>query len=55
MDFLSSVRMHLGGHDDIDLEMAVPECMKMIFDKIDQGEAADVMHALPSEVRELCS
>lgn len=54
-DFLTTVRSHLGGHDDIDLEMAVPEAMKLIFNKIGQGEADDVRGNLPIEIQEFCS
>lgn len=54
-EFLSSVRSHLGGHEDIDLEMAVPETMKIIFEKIGQGEAEDVKNNLPSEIQEFFS
>lgn len=53
--FLTSVRSHLGGHEDIDLEMAVPEAMKLIFEKIDQGEAEQVKQNLPTEIQEFCS
>ena len=54
-DFLTTVRSHLGGHDDIDLEMAVPEAMKIIFEKIGQSEAEDVKNNLPVELLEFCS
>lgn len=54
-DFLTTVKSHLGGHDDIDLEMAVPEAMKIIFAKIGQGEAEDVKNNLPAELQEFCS
>jgi uncharacterized protein (DUF2267 family) len=54
-EFLSNVKSHLGGHDDIDLEMAVPEAMKIIFEKIGQGEAEDVKNNLPSEIQEFFS
>lgn len=53
-DFLSHVKAHLMGHDDIDLEMAVPSALQVIFAKIDQGEAQEVIRILPEEVRELC-
>ncbi len=54
-DFLTSVRKNLGGHDDIDLEMAVPEALKIIFNHIDQGEAEDVLKNLPPDIHELFS
>jgi uncharacterized protein (DUF2267 family) len=54
-DFLTNVKSHLGGHDDIDLEMAVPEAMKLIFAKIGQSEAVDVKNNLPAEIQEFCS
>ena len=54
-DFLMTVRGYLGGHEDIDLEMAVPEAMKLIFSKIDHGEADEVKHNLPEEIQEMCS
>lgn len=52
--FLASVRQHLGGHEDIDLEMAVPEAMKLIFSRIG-GEAKDVKEALPAEIQDFIS
>jgi uncharacterized protein (DUF2267 family) len=54
-DFLTSVKKNLGGHDDIDLEMAVPEALKIIFNHIDQTEAEDVMKNLPPDIHELLS
>lgn len=54
-NFLASVRMHLAGHDDIDLEMAVPEALHLIFEKIDKGEADEVKHSLPKEIQDLCA
>lgn len=53
VNFLSTVRHHLCGHDDIDLEMAVPEALQLIFNKIDKGEAYDVIAALPEEIRDM--
>jgi len=53
-DFLLSVRYHLGGHDDLDLGAAVPRALTVIFQKIDKGEADDVIHALPKKIQELC-
>ncbi len=54
-DFLTSVRAHLGTHhDNIDLELAVPEALRITFEKIDQGEAEDVRQNLPREIQELC-
>jgi uncharacterized protein (DUF2267 family) len=55
LDFLTSVRKNLGGQDDIDLEMAVPEALKIIFNHIDQGEAEDVLKNLPPDIHELFS
>jgi uncharacterized protein (DUF2267 family) len=54
-DFLINVRSHLGGHEDIDLEMAVPETMKLIFAKISQKEADEVKNNLPAEIQEFFS
>jgi len=54
-DFLATVKLHLAGHENIDLEMAVSEAMKLIFKKIDQGEAEQVKHNLPIEIQEFCS
>ena len=54
-DFLTTVKVNLAGHDDIDLEMAVPEVLKLILNKIDQGEAEQVKHNLPSDIQELFS
>jgi uncharacterized protein (DUF2267 family) len=53
--FISAVRNFLVGHDNIDLEMAVPEVMKIIFDKLGQGEANHVRQNLPSQVQEFLS
>ena len=53
-DFLLSVLYHLGGHDDLDLEAAVPRVLNFIFQRIDPGEAEDVIHALPKKIQELC-
>lgn len=54
-DFLGKVRKNLGGHDEIDLEMAVPEALKVIFNHIDKGEAEDVLKNLPPDIHELFS
>lgn len=54
-EFLATVRRNLGGHDQIDLEMAVPEALKIIFEHIDQGEAEQVKNNLPPEIHELFS
>lgn len=51
--FLSSVRHHLAGHDDIDLEMAVPGALEVIFNHIDKGEAEQVKHMLPKDIQEM--
>ena len=53
-DFITSVKVHLAAHDDIDLEMAVPEAMRVILERIDQGEARQVRHILPKDIQELC-
>jgi uncharacterized protein (DUF2267 family) len=53
-DFIASVKSHLLGHDDIDLEMVVPEALRIIFEKIDKGEAEQVKHNLPKEIQEMC-
>lgn len=52
-DFLSEIRFHLGGHEELDLEKCVPEAMKAILDFIDQGEAVEVLHNIPKEIRDL--
>ncbi len=54
-DFLTTVSLHLAGHENIDLEMSVSESMKLIFQKIDQGEAEQVKHNLSAEIQEFCS
>lgn len=53
-DFLNDVKFHLNGHDDINLKEAVPVGMKVILDMIDQGEAVQILHNIPKEIRELC-
>lgn len=53
-DFLDTVRFHLGGHDDIDLEMSVPEVLRIVFEKIGDGEAEEVKHNLPKDIQQLC-
>ena len=52
--FIQDVRYHLNGHEDINLQDAIPAAMKVILDMIDQGEAVEVLHQLPREVQELC-
>jgi uncharacterized protein (DUF2267 family) len=52
-EFLKDVKTHLNGHDDINLEVVVPVAMKVILDMIDQGEAVQVLHNIPKEIREL--
>jgi uncharacterized protein (DUF2267 family) len=52
-EFLSEVKGHLYGHDEIDLSRAVPIAMKVIMDLIDQGEAVQALHNIPKEIREL--
>ena len=54
-DFITTVKHHLDTHDDIDLERAVPEALRIIFEKIGQGEANDVKQNLPKEIQELFS
>ncbi len=51
--FLNAVKAHLYGHDAIDLSRAVPIAMKVVLDMIDQGEAVQVLHSIPKEIREL--
>ena len=53
VDFIEDVRAHLHGHDQIDLFAAVPVALKVILDAIDQGEAIQVLHCLPKEIKEL--
>lgn len=53
LDFITTVRKNLAGHEDIDLEMAVPETMRIIFERIDQGEARQVKGNLPPEIRDI--
>lgn len=52
--FLEEVKTYLNGYDDIDLMKAVPVTMKVILDMIDQGEAVQVLHNIPKEIRNLC-
>lgn len=52
--FLEEIKYHLKGHDSIKLETAVPVTMKVILDLIDQGEAVQVLHNIPKDIRELC-
>lgn len=53
INFLSTVRQHLSGHDDIDLEMAVPGALEVIFKHIDKGEAEQVKNMLPKEIQDM--
>jgi uncharacterized protein (DUF2267 family) len=53
-EFLEDVKFHLNGHDDLDLEAAVPASLKVILDMIDQGEAIEVLHQLPRGIQDLC-
>lgn len=53
-EFLEDIRVHLNGHDAINLAAAVPVTMKVILDMIDQGEAVQVLHNIPKDVRDLC-
>lgn len=53
-EFLTDVKYHLNGYDDLDLEIVVPAAMKVILDMIDQGEAVEVLHQLPRDIQELC-
>lgn len=52
-DFLADIQFHLNGHEELKLEKVVPIGMKCILDFIDQGEAVEVLHNLPKEIREL--
>ena len=52
-DFLNEIRFHLNGHDHIDIEKTVPIAMKVILDMIDQGEAVQILHSIPKEIRDL--
>jgi uncharacterized protein (DUF2267 family) len=52
-EFLHEVRIHLHGHDDIDLAKTVPVAMRVVLDQIDQGEAVQILHNIPKEIREL--
>lgn len=51
--FLNEVKKHLHGHDYIDLHKTVPVAMKVILDEIDQGEAVQILHNMPKEIRDL--
>jgi uncharacterized protein (DUF2267 family) len=53
-DFLLCVSDHLFGHKDLDLSRQVPIALKVILDAIDQGEAVQVLHCLPKELKDLC-
>jgi uncharacterized protein (DUF2267 family) len=50
--FISTVKSNLAGHDNIDLEMAVPEAMRIIFERIGSGQADHVKQNLPAQVQE---
>ena len=50
-DFVYLVKSHLNGHEDINLDEAVPATLKLIFDMIDQGEAKEVKANLPEDLR----
>jgi uncharacterized protein (DUF2267 family) len=52
--FLAEVKRMLNGHDAINLEDVVPHAMKVILDIIDQGEAVQILHGIPKEIRDLC-
>lgn len=52
-DFLNEVKIYLNGHDGIDINKCVPVTMKVILDMIDQGEAVQILHNIPKEIREL--
>lgn len=52
-EFLDEVKFHLNGHEELNLEKVVPIAMKCILDVIDQGEAVQVLHNIPKEIREL--
>jgi uncharacterized protein (DUF2267 family) len=53
-DFLQEVKNYLRGHDDIFLRQAVPIALTVVLDMIDQGEAVQILHNIPKEIRELC-
>jgi uncharacterized protein (DUF2267 family) len=55
IEFINLVRFHLNGHDDIDLDEAVPVAIKLIFDMIDQGEAEEVKANFPAELKDYFS
>lgn len=52
--FYLSVQKHLNGHDDIVLEETVPIALKVILNRIDEGEAEEVVHNLPKRIQEIC-
>lgn len=52
--FLNEVRIHLHGHEDINVDETTSAALKVILDMIDQGEAVDVIHQLPRDIQELC-
>lgn len=54
-DFYSSVKTHLGGHDEIDLEMAVPEALNVIFKHLDNNQIALVKQNLSEDFQGLWS
>lgn len=52
-EFLKDIRTYLNGYDQFFLQKTVPITMKVILDMIDQGEAIQIIHAMPKDVREL--
>jgi uncharacterized protein (DUF2267 family) len=52
-EFLQEISNHLNGHEEIDLARAVPIAMKVTLDMIDQGEAVQILHSIPKEIRDL--
>ncbi|MGE3610863.1 MAG: DUF2267 domain-containing protein [Bacteriovoracaceae bacterium] len=52
-DFLTSIRFHLGGHFEIHLQNEVPKVLKLISQRISEGEIEDVKNNLPREIQEL--
>jgi uncharacterized protein (DUF2267 family) len=52
-DFFNAIRKHMQGHENVNLETAVPTVMKFIFDKIDRGEAEDVIGNLPKDIQHI--
>ena len=52
-EFLKEVKSYLNGHDDLDINKTVPVAMKVILEMNDQGEAVQILHNIPKEIREL--